>query len=77
MATSFTDQSSMLPTTILRRKQVIAKTGLARSTIYDHMRRGTFPKPIRLGDKIVGWIESEVNAWLNDQITKCRQGNSL
>lgn len=51
---------------ILRRKQVEQKTGLARSTIYDRMKAGVFPKPIQLGNsRVVGWIEAEVDEWLS------------
>ena len=49
---------------ILRRPAVEATTGLSRSTIYQHMQAGIFPKPIRLGPKAVGWLESEVFAWI-------------
>lgn len=59
--------------TILRRKQVEARTGLARSTIYDRVKAGTFPAPISLGDKAVGWIESEINDWLNARIEESRR----
>ncbi len=58
---------------ILRRKQVEARTGLARSTIYDRIKAGTFPAPISLGEKAVGWIESEVNGWLNARIQESRK----
>mgnify|MGYP000377034248 CR=1 FL=1 len=61
-----------IPHSILRRKQVEARTGLARSTIYQHIRTGVFPKPIKLGAKSVGWIEAEINAWLNKQIENSR-----
>lgn len=59
--------------TILRRKQVEARTGLARSTIYQHVRAGTFPAPISLGAKSVGWIEAEVNGWLEARIDDSRK----
>lgn len=59
--------------TILRRKQVEARTGLSRSTIYDRIKAGTFPSPISLGAKAVGWIESEIDAWLTAQIRKSRE----
>lgn len=58
---------------ILRRKQVEVRTGLARSTIYDRIKAGTFPPPIALGAKAVGWIESEIDAWLTAQIRKSRE----
>ena len=59
--------------TILRRKQVEARTGLSRSTIYDRIKAGTFPAPISLGEKAVGWIESEVDAWLVARIQASRK----
>lgn len=59
--------------TILRRKQVEARTGLSRSTIYDRIKAGTFPAPISLGEKSVGWIESEIDAWLNARIQESRK----
>lgn len=68
--------------TILRRKQVEARTGLSRSTIYAKLRRNpkrpadydpTFPTPVSVGAKAVGWIESELDAWLIAQINKSRK----
>lgn len=59
--------------TILRRKQVEARVGLARSTIYDRIKAGTFPAPISLGERTVGWIEGEIDAWLNAQVEKSRK----
>lgn len=52
------------PLVILRRPEVEARTGLRCSTIYDGIKADTFPAPIQLGPKSVGWLESEINAWL-------------
>lgn len=57
---------------ILRRKQVEVRTGLSRSTIYDRIRAGTFPAPISLGAKAVGWIDTEVDAWIAAQVEQSR-----
>jgi prophage regulatory protein len=59
--------------TILRRKQVEARTGLSRSTIYLRISEGVFPKPISLGARAVGWLESEIDSWLEQQIKQSRQ----
>lgn len=60
--------------TILRRRQVERRVGLTRSPLYARIKDGTFPKPIRLGSgRAVGWIESEIDAWLTDQIEKSRK----
>ena len=48
----------------LRRPAVEAATGLSRSTIYEMMDRGEFPRPIRVGRRAVAWPESAVLAWL-------------
>ena len=49
---------------IIRLKEVIDSTGLARSTIYKYIKEGTFPGPIPLGDRCSGWVESEVHDWI-------------
>lgn len=59
--------------TILRRKQVEARTGLSRSTIYAFISEGVFPKPINLGNRAVGWIEAEINEWLKSCIETSRK----
>ena len=60
---------------ILRRKEVEARIGLSRATIYELMSRGKFPQPIKLTEKSVGWLLSEVNAWLDKRIAASRSSN--
>ena len=61
------------PSRILRLPAVRARTGLARSTIYLAISEGRFPRPISLGERAVGWLESEINEWLNRRIEASRQ----
>ncbi|CAK0232911.1 phage transcriptional regulator AlpA [Burkholderia pseudomallei] len=49
---------------ILRRHDVERETGLARSTIYDRVKAGTFPAPIKIGAHAVGWRVADIDAWL-------------
>lgn len=49
---------------IIRLKDVIDFTGLGRSTVYKYISEGTFPKPVSLGDRCVGWVEGEVHDWI-------------
>ena len=49
---------------IIRLKEVIDSTGLARSTIYKYIGEGTFPKPVSLGDRCIGFVENEVQDWI-------------
>ena len=51
---------------VLRRREVEAVTGLSRSTIYQMMADGGFPKPVRLGKRAVGWRESDISGWLEN-----------
>lgn len=48
----------------LRLRKVQELTGLGRSSIYDLMARGDFPRPVKLTAKAVGWPESTVVKWL-------------
>lgn len=60
-------------TTILRLPAVKARTGLSRSTIYLRVAEGSFPAPVSLGVRAVGWIEAEVNDWLAKRIEASRK----
>lgn len=59
---------------ILRRKRVEMKVGLGRSAIYEQMAAGTFPKCIKLGPRAVGWLETEIDDWLQSRIQASRAG---
>lgn len=48
----------------LRRPAVEEITGLSRTTIYEMMKRGQFPRPVRITGKAVAWPESVIVAWL-------------
>ena len=61
---------------ILRLPQVQNITGAKRSTIYAWIKEGTFPKPVRLGERSVGWLKTEVQAWVNSRITKSRDSDT-
>ena len=61
-------ESIQPPCCILRRKQVEVRTGLSRSTLYARINAETFPAPVSLGPRAVGWIESDVQRWVADRI---------
>lgn len=50
-----------------RRKEVESITGLSRSTIYDKMKDGSFPRPVNLSKRAVAWPESVIAKWLADR----------
>jgi prophage regulatory protein len=49
---------------ILRCRQVLARTGLSRSSLYALIGRGEFPSAVRLSQRSVGWLEQDVAQWI-------------
>jgi prophage regulatory protein len=54
----------------LRRPEVEQATGLPRSSIYERMAAGTFPKPVPIGPKAVGWVEAEIIDWQKKRVAE-------
>jgi prophage regulatory protein len=60
--------------TVLRFPRVKERVGgLSKSWIYQEITEGRFPTPIKLGGRAVGWLQSEVDAWLSDRIERSRR----
>ena len=59
--------------TIMRLPAVIASIGLSRSSIYQRVSEGTFPRPISLGTRAVGWLRSDIENWVSQRIEQSRQ----
>ena len=57
---------------VLRLPLVKARTGLSRSTIYLRTAEGSFPKPVSLGARAVGWLESDIEQWLTSRVEESR-----
>jgi prophage regulatory protein len=53
------------PARLIRLPEVIARVGLKRSSIYQRMAEGRFPKGRSLGPRCTVWVEAEINAWVN------------
>ena len=61
---------------ILRLPAVIQLTGLSRSTIYLRIAEARFPKPVSLGGRAVGWLEAEIQEWLQRRIEASRKAKA-
>ena len=59
---------------IIRLPQVKSMVGLGTTAIYEKIKRGEFPKQIKLG-RLSGWVEAEIQEWINQQIRASRQGS--
>jgi len=56
---------------LLRLREVIERTGLAKSTIYRNVKAQMFPQPVKVGAGSSRWRESELNQWA----ARLRPGN--
>ena len=52
---------------IIRLSAVLLKTGLSRSTIYALQKLGDFPASLKLSERTVGWLETEVDEWIKQR----------
>ena len=59
---------------LLRIRQVLAMTGLSRSSLYRELRAGTFPDGVRLGVKAVAWPQAKVEAWIAERSPRTKAG---
>jgi len=62
---------------VLRLPAVLKATGLSKSGIYLMMREGSFPAPINLGPRTVGWLESEIAEWQRRRIEARKTVNRM
>ena len=52
---------------ILRLPKVLEMTGLSRTSVWRQVKAGTFPKPVKLGPRAVGWLASKIDKWLRNR----------
>ncbi|MBH1971739.1 AlpA family transcriptional regulator [Moraxellaceae bacterium AER2_44_116] len=57
---------------IIRLSEVVTRVGLCRASIYNLIKAGDFPSQIKLGLNSVGWVESEVQTWINSRVQSSR-----
>ena len=58
---------------IIRLPEVMDRTGLGRSTVYLMISNKLFPKPIPLSARSVGWIEKDIDNWIEQKILKAKK----
>ena len=57
---------------ILRLPDLLVMIGLSRSGVYEAIFAGTFPKPVKIGLRAVGWLSSDVDDWISQRIAQTR-----
>lgn len=56
-----------MPSRVLRLPEVRMKTGLGKSQIYAEVKRNSFPPPIKIGLRASGWLEEEIEEWIQER----------
>jgi len=59
----------------IRLPEVKIKTGLSRSSIYLRMSNGEFPQSISLGSRAIGWLDADIEQWLDERISASKVAN--
>lgn len=54
----------------LRLPSVLERTGLTRSTTYQLIKAKDFPSPVNIGPRAVGWVEDEIDDWIDGRIAR-------
>ena len=65
------------PDRLLKLPEVERLTGLCRSTIYEHMQKGTFPRSVKVGRRAATWSESAVQTWIADRVEGRTLGQTI
>ena len=58
---------------LLRMPEVVAHVGIGRSAIYQGVKAGTFPKPVKISSQVSAWVGSEIDQWVHERIAAGRQ----
>lgn len=67
-----TSEGSLEDLSFLRLPEVKAVTGLGKTSIYELIREKSFPAPVRVGPRAVGWVRSEVRQWAAERVHASR-----
>lgn len=54
----------------MRKQEMLRRTGLSKTRMHELVKQGTFPKPVQIGKRAVAWVESEIEQWIQEQISK-------
>jgi len=62
---------------ILKLKQVTEKAAISRSSLYAKVKQGKFPAPVKLGERASGWIEDEIDEWIEQiRLKRVEEGSN-
>lgn len=59
-----------IPNRLLKRTEVSKVTSLGKTSLYELMKAGEFPKPINIGARRVAWLQSDVENWITERLAQ-------
>ena len=71
------DAKSHSKSRIIRWPEVHERVGYCRTNIYYLIQSGDFPAPIKLGRRAVGWLESDIENWIDSRIEQSQNGGEI
>lgn len=63
-------------TQVIKLPEVQQIVKISKAKIYSEIKKGNFPKPIKLGDRCVAWVMSDVRLWLEQRIELSKKDNA-
>jgi prophage regulatory protein len=60
---------------LIKLNEVKARTGLGRSSIYSYIGKGIFPAQVKLGERSIAWVETEIESWVQSKINARNASN--
>lgn len=61
---------------ILRLPEVVRKTGISKTALYQRIREGEFPLPVSLGPRSVGFVAGEVDNFIAELMSRRHAGSN-
>lgn len=61
---------------ILRLPRVIDRVGFSRSAIYAFVSKGGFPRPVKIGARAIGWLDSDIDDWIGERLENAQSPSS-
>lgn len=58
-----------VPETLDRLPTVLDRVGTSKTTVYAMVKAGTFPAPVKIGQRAVAWRRSDVDAWIDSRVS--------
>jgi len=55
---------------LIRLPETLSRAGVSRSYVYDAVKKGEFPKPVKVTERTSAWVESEVQEWIDQRIAE-------